>query len=61
MKKDSKKIQKDSNQELQFESPQNEESKRLSKKHHAPAVERKDDNPDDEGETRGGNQSINQG
>ena len=52
----------DRNKELAFESPQNEESKRLSEKESESAVERKDDEkPKGEGETRGGNQSINQG
>jgi hypothetical protein len=48
-------------EKLPFESPQNEESKRLSKKKSKPAVELKSKHPDDEGHTRGGNRSVNQG
>lgn len=50
----------DSNKGLPFESPQTEESKRLSKVKSADPVEHKSDSPNDRGETRGGNQSINQ-
>lgn len=50
----------DDNKDLPFESPQTEESKRLSKTETAPAIEKKNKNPDDEGHARGGNQSINQ-
>jgi hypothetical protein len=51
----------DSNRNLPFESPQTEESERLSKIKSADAVETKNNPAKGEGNTRGGNQSINQG
>jgi hypothetical protein len=51
---------KDSNRDLPFESPQNEESRRLAEKESASAIERKDKSDEDEGKRRGGNQSVNQ-
>jgi hypothetical protein len=51
---------KDTNRDLIFESPQNEESKRLANEDTKKPAERKDKNPDDKGHKRGGNQSVNQ-
>jgi hypothetical protein len=48
------------NSDLPFESPQTEESKRLSEEGHSEGVERKDEKKKDHGSRRGGNQSVNQ-
>jgi hypothetical protein len=50
----------DTRPEFEFESPQTEESRRLANSDTANPVERKDENPSDHGEKRGGNQSVNQ-
>jgi hypothetical protein len=46
---------------LPFESPQNEESKRLASGDSASPVERKTNPAKGEGKRRGGNRSVNQG
>jgi hypothetical protein len=61
MKKSSSKTRKVPAEKLNFESPQNEESKRLSRENTASPVERKDEKKLDKGEPRGGNRSVNQG
>lgn len=51
---------KDPNAGLEFQSPQTEESRRLAERKTDKAVERKDEDPKDHGEQRGGNNSGNQ-